>query len=391
MGGPAEAEPPSLSEYDEGYRAGMEAGARRSRDRTLTLVTRYADEEISTGKLAEELMVPIDSLYALRAAVQGTVGSPPPVGAPTAADPDHLAMLNDMDVVPEDTESVRCRCEWLHPVDGSVDARWPAELDPACPVHAPEDVRGADVGEARDSLAAELEGARDAMMVDEDWEPSYTADVMTRAAAALRSPEPAAEPSAGPSAEPATGRDQKMGVTEQELASAGGEPPPSTPEPFTRPVRVVEEPPVWDVMTDTDRVAICEDRVTAEYIAAAINAYRPAAPSADGETCRIHEYDGAYRCTTHNRLWGAVKDPDEPCEPRYTLDEVERRRWMEALAAAVCEGELTVSQEAEVLAWVNGYTGERRVLDDEYYAAAMLRMRSLRSRGATTETGETDG
>jgi 8-oxo-dGTP pyrophosphatase MutT (NUDIX family) len=43
-------------------------------------------------------------------------------------------------------------------------------------------------------------------------------DVVERAA--LRSPEPAA----GPSAEPATGRDQKMGVTEQELASAGGEP-----------------------------------------------------------------------------------------------------------------------------------------------------------------------
>jgi hypothetical protein len=58
----------------------------------------------------------------------------------------------------------------------------------------PEDVRGADVGEARDSLAAELEGARDTMMVDEDWEPSDVAGVMTRAAAALRSPEPAAEP-----------------------------------------------------------------------------------------------------------------------------------------------------------------------------------------------------
>lgn len=43
--------------------------------------------------------------------------------------------------------------------------------------------------------------------------------------------------------------------------------------PFERPVRVVEEPPVWDVMTDIDRVAICEDRATAEYIAAAINAF----------------------------------------------------------------------------------------------------------------------
>lgn len=29
--------------------------------------------------------------------------------------------------------------------------------------------------------------------------------------------------------------------------------------------------------------------------------------------CRIHEYDGAYRCYAHNRSWGAIPKPDEPC------------------------------------------------------------------------------
>lgn len=30
--------------------------------------------------------------------------------------------------------------------------------------------------------------------------------------------------------------------------------------------------------------------------------------------CRITEYDGAYKCWTHNRMWGAVTHPDEPCD-----------------------------------------------------------------------------
>jgi hypothetical protein len=30
--------------------------------------------------------------------------------------------------------------------------------------------------------------------------------------------------------------------------------------------------------------------------------------------CSITEYDGAYRCTTHSRTWGAVTNPDQPCE-----------------------------------------------------------------------------
>lgn len=32
------------------------------------------------------------------------------------------------------------------------------------------------------------------------------------------------------------------------------------------------------------------------------------------EPCRIYEHDGSYMCHTHNRLWGAVTDPDEPCD-----------------------------------------------------------------------------
>jgi len=35
--------------------------------------------------------------------------------------------------------------------------------------------------------------------------------------------------------------------------------------------------------------------------------------SRDALPCRIHEYDGAYRCYAHNRSWGAIPKPDEPC------------------------------------------------------------------------------
>jgi hypothetical protein len=34
--------------------------------------------------------------------------------------------------------------------------------------------------------------------------------------------------------------------------------------------------------------------------------------------CRISEYDGAFRCWTHNRMWGAVPEPDEPCKGAWT-------------------------------------------------------------------------
>jgi len=29
--------------------------------------------------------------------------------------------------------------------------------------------------------------------------------------------------------------------------------------------------------------------------------------------CRIFEYDGAFKCLTHKRLWGAVIAPQQPC------------------------------------------------------------------------------
>jgi len=34
----------------------------------------------------------------------------------------------------------------------------------------------------------------------------------------------------------------------------------------------------------------------------------------DGKLCRIHEYDGAYRCYTHNKMWGATTNPNHPCD-----------------------------------------------------------------------------
>lgn len=42
--------------------------------------------------------------------------------------------------VPDDEEGARCTCEWQHPMDGTIDAAFPAELDPQCRVHgAPND------------------------------------------------------------------------------------------------------------------------------------------------------------------------------------------------------------------------------------------------------------
>ena len=29
--------------------------------------------------------------------------------------------------------------------------------------------------------------------------------------------------------------------------------------------------------------------------------------------CQITEYDGAYKCATHGKQWGAITSPDEPC------------------------------------------------------------------------------
>ncbi len=32
------------------------------------------------------------------------------------------------------------------------------------------------------------------------------------------------------------------------------------------------------------------------------------------DPCRIYEHDGAFKCYTHNKMWGAVSNPDKPCE-----------------------------------------------------------------------------
>lgn len=45
----------------------------------------------------------------------------------------------------------------------------------------------------------------------------------------------------------------------------------------------------------------------------------------------------------------------------------ERERWMSAVAEAVVLGGLSTSQEACVLAGVNGYCGDKDVLDETYY------------------------
>ena len=29
--------------------------------------------------------------------------------------------------------------------------------------------------------------------------------------------------------------------------------------------------------------------------------------------CRIYEYDGAFKCYTHDKRWGAITNPDQPC------------------------------------------------------------------------------
>lgn len=57
---------------------------------------------------------------------------------------------------PEDEESVRCSCEWAHPVDGHIDSGWPAVLDPRCELHSTKEgdvLREGDLlGRAVDAL-----------------------------------------------------------------------------------------------------------------------------------------------------------------------------------------------------------------------------------------------
>jgi hypothetical protein len=34
----------------------------------------------------------------------------------------------------------------------------------------------------------------------------------------------------------------------------------------------------------------------------------------DFDACRIYEHDGAFKCYAHNKMWGAVSNPDTPCQ-----------------------------------------------------------------------------
>lgn len=43
----------------------------------------------------------------------------------------------------------------------------------------------------------------------------------------------------------------------------------------------------------------------------------PQAPA--GERCIIFEYDGAYRCSTHGKTWGAITNPMTPCPGARTV------------------------------------------------------------------------
>ena len=53
-------------------------------------------------------------------------------------------------------------------------------------------------------------------------------------------------------------------------------------------------------------------RARQRQVDAWLKAY-PVETTAAPEPCRIHEHDGAFKCYTHKRLWGAVSNPSEPC------------------------------------------------------------------------------
>jgi hypothetical protein len=56
-----EREPAALSEYDEGFQRGLAVARERERTRVIRLISAYVREEISTGKLREEIGVEADA------------------------------------------------------------------------------------------------------------------------------------------------------------------------------------------------------------------------------------------------------------------------------------------------------------------------------------------
>lgn len=67
---------------------------------------------------------------------------------------------------------------------------------------------------------------------------------------------------------------------------------------------------------DTLEAMAQRHRPARHLLRAAAGIIRDIALAAGGkpEPCRIIEHDGAYKCLAHDRIWGAVLEPQEPCE-----------------------------------------------------------------------------
>lgn len=60
----------------------------------------------------------------------------------------------------------------------------------------------------------------------------------------------------------------------------------------------------------------------------------PTPASETERECNVMEYDGAFKCYTHNVMWGAVSKPDEPvCAGAYRALQAENERLNKLVAA----------------------------------------------------------
>lgn len=82
------------------------------------------------------------------------------------------------------------------------------------------------------------------------------------------------------------------------------------------------------------------------------------------EPCRIHEYDGAFKCMTHQKTWGAITNGGAPCEgfdeKRFYAERDESRRMIPASAAETPEATRAriVTETADAIAKDRGLTAE---------------------------------